>query len=108
RNSNVDGPALCSLALASQGCGPFKGPSWSVHIPPHTNYLRRTPQISLQLSPPVLAPSIPTSYEKRHRSFYGEERSIDFSEPTSQLITPYQEDNPSYKKVLKVLHLTDP
>ncbi|RXG59449.1 Sphingomyelin phosphodiesterase 2, partial [Armadillidium vulgare] len=77
KNTNVDGAALCSLALGSQGCGPFKGPSWALHIPlPST--LGGHPQISYKFT---------TSSLKRHtrryrrQTIHGEERSIDFSGP---------------------------
>ncbi|KAB7498279.1 Sphingomyelin phosphodiesterase 2 [Armadillidium nasatum] len=102
KNTNVDGAALCSLALGSQGCGPFKGPSWALHIPlPST--LGGHPQISYKFT---------TSSLKRHtrryrrQTIHGEERSIDFSGPESQIVTT--PGKKSYKKTLKVLHLTDP
>ncbi|XP_071541344.1 sphingomyelin phosphodiesterase-like [Panulirus ornatus] len=110
RNSNAGSEEVCALVLGNQGCGVFRRSPWTVVLPPPDS------QAQLKIQSPsrdgqaytlesssqvkVAAESSQQSQQQQHEHQY-EQKTI----PPSVTLNS---SNNSGRKVLKVLHLTDP
>ncbi|KAK8719199.1 hypothetical protein OTU49_014182, partial [Cherax quadricarinatus] len=118
RNTNADADEVCSLTLGSQGCGVFRRPPWNVAIPPpllSESHTHRHSQSSnrdgysraVNTSPAQVQIAADSSEKSPYQSQkHGHQQQI-ASQPVTQSSSS-SNGNGGGKRVLKVLHLTDP
>ncbi|XP_069157313.1 sphingomyelin phosphodiesterase isoform X2 [Procambarus clarkii] len=110
RNSNSDADEVCALMLGNQGCGSFRRAPWNVVIPP-SDFFTKNPTESLQRDGYSRAVhTLPEQEENVRDSLKVIKQQLDRQHAGPQTTTAGGRggDDSSGKKVLKVLHLTDP